>query len=213
MSFFQFCSQLVWHPPCRHLWNCRTSWTVWCADPWLISRCAAISCTVTRRFSFTLASIAAMASGVTTRFAWPDRGQSVTELPLFRNFLLHSYTAVVIDIYHHIELPFIDEFQWVSPLHFVKNEWQNAVPLWCMLQVGPPSLYYCCAVVLRSSIVLPPVGHSSNHEYHCCQLTGQSSGVSNFYHTFKVFISHTFVQHEGPHTEISTAKSMQLSRQ
>jgi len=46
---------------------------------------------------------------------------------------------------------------------------------------------------LRSSIVLPPVGHSSNHEYHCCQLTGQSSGVSNFYHTFKVFIWLTFV--------------------
>jgi len=46
---------------------------------------------------------------------------------------------------------------------------------------------------LRSSIVLPPVGHSSNHEYHCCQLTGQSSGVSNFYHVFKVFVSPAFV--------------------
>ena len=61
------------------------------------------------------------------------------------------------------------------------------------VQVGPPSLHYCCAVVLRSSIVLPPVSHSSNHEYHCCQLTGQSSGVSNFYHTFKFFIWLTYV--------------------
>jgi hypothetical protein len=86
------------------------------------------------------------------------------------------------------ELPFVDEFRWVSPLHLIKNEWQNAVPLWCMSQVGPPSLHYCCAVALRFSFVLPPVGHSSNHEYHCCQLTGQSSSVSNFYHTFKVFI-------------------------
>ena len=61
-----------------------------------------------------------------------------------------------------------------------------------MLQVGPPSLHYC-AIVLRSTIVLLPVSHSSNHEYHCCQLTGQLSGVSNFYHTFKVFIWLTFI--------------------
>jgi len=93
MSFFQFCSQLVWHPPCRHLWNCRTSWTVWCADPWLISRCAAISCTVTRRFSFVMASTAVMASGITTQCAWPGREESVTELTPFRNFLLHLYTC------------------------------------------------------------------------------------------------------------------------
>jgi len=112
-------------------------------------------------------------------------------------FRLTSYSictlAVVTDMHHRTELPFIDEFQFVSPLHFVKNEWQNAVPLWCMLQVGPPSLHYCCAVMLHSSIVLPPVGHSSNHEYHCCQLRGQSSSVSNFYHTFKVFIWLTFI--------------------
>jgi len=29
---------------------------------------------------------------------------------------------------------------------------------------------------------------SSNHEYHCCQRTRQSSCVSNFYRTFKVLI-------------------------
>ena len=40
-----------------------------------------------------------------------------------------------------------------------------------MLQAGPPSLHYYCAVVLHSYITLPPVGHSSNHHYHCCQLT------------------------------------------
>ena len=57
-----------------------------------------------------------------------------------------------------------------------------------MLQAGPPFLHYYCAVVLHSCIVLPPVGHSSNHEYHCCQLTRQSSRVSNFYRTFKFFI-------------------------
>jgi len=41
----------------------------------------------------------------------------------------------------------------------------------CMLQAGPPSLHYYCTIVLHSCIALPPVGHSSNHEYHCCQLT------------------------------------------
>jgi len=70
----------------------------------------------------------------------------------------------------------------------LKNGWQNAVLLWCMLQAGPPSLHYYCAVVLHSWIVLPPVGHSSNHEYHCCQRTRQSNCVPNFYRAFKVFI-------------------------
>ena len=48
---------------------------------------------VTRRFSFTMASTATMASGVTTRCAWPGRGESVTELMPFMNFLVHSYTC------------------------------------------------------------------------------------------------------------------------
>ena len=34
-----------------------------------------------------------LVSGVTTRCAWPGRGESVTELTPFRNFLLHSYTC------------------------------------------------------------------------------------------------------------------------
>ena len=51
--------------------------------------------------------------------------------------------------------------------------------------------------MLHSCIVLPPVGHSSNHEYHCCQLTGQSSGVSNFYRTFTIFMWLSLVQFSG----------------
>jgi hypothetical protein len=45
------------------------SWTVWCAEPRLISRRADISFTATRRFYFTIVSTAAMPSGVTTRCA------------------------------------------------------------------------------------------------------------------------------------------------
>jgi len=51
--------------------------------------------------------------------------------------------------------------------------------LMCMLQAGPPSLYYYCTVVLHSCTVLPPVGHSSYHQYHCCELKRQSSCESN----------------------------------
>ena len=91
-------------------------------------------------------------------------------------------------MHHHTELSFVDEFRWVSSLHYLKNGWQNAVLRWCMLQAGPPLLRYYCAVVLHSCILLPHVGHSSNHEYHFCQLTRQSSGVLNFYRTFKFFI-------------------------
>jgi len=59
----------------------------------------------------------------------------------------------------------------------------------CMLKAGPPSLHYYCAFVLHSCIVLPRVGHSSNHQYHCCQLTTDNRAVFRiFYRTFKVFV-------------------------
>ena len=56
------------------------------------TRFAVISFTVTRRFSFTVASTTAMASVVTTRCVWPGRGDSLTELMPLMNFLVHSYT-------------------------------------------------------------------------------------------------------------------------
>jgi len=59
----------------------------------LISRCTVISFTVTRRFSFTMASNASVPSGVTTGCAWPGRGQSVTELMPFMDFVVHPYTC------------------------------------------------------------------------------------------------------------------------
>ena len=61
-------------------------------------------------------------------------------------------------MHRRTKLSFVEEFRWVSPLHYLKNGLQNAVLLWCMLQTGPPSLHYYCAVMLHSCIVLPPVG-------------------------------------------------------
>ena len=95
------------------------SWTIWCSDPWLISRCAAISFTAMRRFSFTMASTAAMASGVTTQCAWPGRGESVTELMAFMNFLVHSYTCCS-DRHASPYWTFI--LRWISPFHYLKTD-------------------------------------------------------------------------------------------
>ena len=163
-------------------------WTIWCADPWLIFRCAAISFTVTRRFPFTMASTAAMPSGVTTGCAWPGRGESVTELMPFMNFLVHSYTCCS-DRHASPYWTFIRP--WIS-MRFtpslLKKQTTERCSFWCMLQAVPPFLHYYCAVVLHSCIVLPPVSNSSNHQYHCYQLRRQSSCVSNFYRTFNVFI-------------------------
>ena len=124
----------------------------------------------------------------------PGRGESVTELMPFINFLVHSYTCCS-DRHASPYWTFIR--RWISmgfTPSLLKNRMTDAVLLWCMLQAGPPFLHYYCAVVLHYCIVLPPVGHSSNHEYHWCQLTRQSSCVSNFYRTFKVFIWRSFVR-------------------
>ena len=185
------------------------SWTIWCADPWLISRCVATSFTVTWRFPSRWLQLLQMASGVTTQCAWPGRVESVTRTNALHETSESTRTfAVVTDMHHRTELSFVDEFRWVSPLHYSKNGWQNAVLLWCMLQVGPPTLHHYCAIVLHSCIVLPPVGNSSSHEYHCCQLTRQSSCVSNFYRTFKVFVWLSLLKQKRRQSHSSDSKTV-----
>ena len=106
----------------------------------------------------------------------------------FVNLLVHSYTCCSD---RHASPYWTSIRRWISmgfTPSLLKKRMTDAVLLWCMLQAGPPFLHYYCAAVLHSCIVLPPVGHSSNHEYHCCQLTRQSNCVSNFYRSLKVFI-------------------------
>jgi len=127
-----------------------------------------------------------MAESAATRA--PSRGESVTELMPFMNFLVHSYTCCS-DKHASPYWTFIR--RWISMSFtpsLLKKRMPDPVLLWCMLQAGPPSLHYYCSVVLHSCIVLSHVGRSSNHEYNCCQLKRQSSYVSNFYRTLKVFI-------------------------
>jgi len=129
-----------------------------------------------------------MPSGVTTGCAWLGRGESVTELMSFMNSVVHSCTCYS-DRHASPYSTFIR--QWISmgctPSLLKKWMTEHCSSL---VHVGrrPPSLHYYCAVMLHSCIVLPSVGHSSNHEYHCCQLTRKWSCVSNFYHTFNVVI-------------------------
>jgi hypothetical protein len=121
---------------------------------------------------------------VTTRCAWPSLGGSVTELMPFMNFLVHSYTCCS---YRHVS-PYWTFFRrWIS-MSFIPLLIKKRMTECCSSLVHVVSraaiLHYYWAVVLHSCIVLPSVGHSSNHECHCCQLTRQSSCVSNFYHIF-----------------------------
>jgi len=106
---------------------------------------------------------------------------------LFMNFLVHSYTCCN-DRHASPYWTFIRRriSMGFTP-SMLKKQMTDAVLLWCMLQAGPPFLHYYWTVVLHSCIILPPVGHSSNHEYYCYQLTRQSKCVSNVY-PFKVVI-------------------------
>jgi hypothetical protein len=53
-------------------------------------------------------------------------------------------------MHRHTELSFVDEFQWVSPLHYLKKRMTESSSFWCMLQAGPLSLHYYFALVLHS---------------------------------------------------------------
>ena len=109
----------------------------------------------------------------------------------FMNFPVHSYTCCS-DRHASPYSTFIS--RWMSmgfAPSLLKKRMTGAVLVWCMLQAGPPSLHYYCAVVLHSCIVLPPVDHSSNHAYHCCQLTRQST-------RFRIFITHLNFAFDSP---------------
>jgi hypothetical protein len=108
-------------------------------------------------------------------------------MPLI-NFLVLSYTCCS-DRHASPYRTFIR--RWISvgfTNSILKKKMTECCSFWCMLQAGPPFLHYYYAVVLHSCILLPPVSHSSNHEYHCCQLKRQTICASKFYRNFKVFI-------------------------
>ena len=76
----------------------------------------------------------------------------------FCRFYLFIYFVILQREFSFLIVQMIDVSTGVS--HIKTLNW--------ILQPGPPSLHYYYAVVLHFCIVLPPVGHSSNHKYHCC---------------------------------------------
>ena len=66
--------------------------TIWCADPWLLSKCTAISFTV-RRFPSRWLQL--LQCPVMSLLGVPDRVEEslLTELMPFMNFPVHSYTC------------------------------------------------------------------------------------------------------------------------
>jgi hypothetical protein len=134
---------------------------------------------------------------------------SVTELMPLMNFLVHSYTYCS-DRHASSYWTFIR--RWIS-MGFTRSLLKKRTTERCssLMHVsrGPPFLHYYCAVVLHSCIVPPPVGHSSNYEYHCCPLTRQSSCVSNYYRTFKVSIWLSLL-YEYIHTKLSEEPVLEI---
>jgi len=162
--------------------------TIWCADPWLISRCDAISFAVTRPFSLTMASTAAMPSGVTTGCAWTGRGQSVTELMPFMNFLLHRYTCCS---GRHASPYWTVIGRWIS-VGFSPSLLQKRITERCSSLVHVASGAAIFTLLLRRRVAFPhrtatcrplfkpSVSLLSNYR--------QSGCVSDFCSTFMVFI-------------------------
>jgi len=70
---------------------------------------------------------------------------------------------IYIYIYTYLLTPWCRVLLEKLAASLLKKRMTDSVLLWCMLQAGPPSLHYYCAVVLYSCIVLPPIGHFSNH--------------------------------------------------
>jgi hypothetical protein len=122
-----------------------------------------------------------MASGVTTRCAWLSQGESVTELMPFMDFLVHSYTCCS----DRHASPY-----WTLIRRWILMGFTTSLLKQQMVHVTSRAIIFTQLRRRRVAFLhfTALVGHSSDHECHCCLLTRQSSCVSNFYHTFVVFI-------------------------
>jgi len=129
-----------------------------------------------------------MASGVTTRCAWPGRRESVTELMPFMNFLVHSYTCCS----DRLASPYWTFIRRWNSMSFTPSLLKKRMTERCSSLVHAARGPAFFTLLLRRRVAflngMPPVSHSSSHEYHFCQLTRHSSCVSNFNRTFTVLI-------------------------
>ena len=129
-----------------------------------------------------------MPSGVTTGCAWPGRGESVTELMPFMNFLVHSYTCCS-DRHASPYWTFIR--RWIS-MGFTPSLLKKRMTERFSSLVHVSSGAAIFTLLLRRRVAFlhrtatcrplfkPSVSLLSTYR--------QSSCVSNFYRTLKVFI-------------------------
>jgi len=150
-----------------------------------------------------------MDSGVTTRCAWPGQGESVTELMPFMNVLVHLHTCCS-DRHASPYWTFIR--RWILT-GFTPSLLKKRMTERCSSLVHVAStaaiftlLLHCCAAFLHHTATCGPlfkpwVSLLSNYR--------QSSCVSNFYRTFKVFswlslIIWNFILHMKAHMHVDT---------
>ena len=135
-----------------------------------------------------MVSTAAMTSDVTTGCAWPGRGETVTDLMPFMNFLVHSYTCCS-DRHASPYWTFIR--RWIS-MGCTSSNLKKRMTEHCSSLVHVASGVAIFTLLLRRRVAFL-------HRAATCrplfkpwvsfgQLIRQSSCVSNFYRTFKVFI-------------------------
>lgn len=164
-----------------------------CAEPTLIFKIMGISTTVIHVFPhkcFRCGNV--FVCHYTMCLAWSQgvlhRSEAALNLsdPLIH--LLQRHTQITVLSFH----PAIN-FSCFNNFTTQKNASLIAALTQCMSTMGQPSLHQCCFLHLCWSNMLAPVCHSLNPKDYSCQLRNQSYNFSEFYCTYKVFISITLV--------------------
>ena len=129
-----------------------------------------------------------MASDVTTRCSWPGRGESVTELMPFMNFLVNSYTCCN----DRHASPYRTFIRRLISLGFAPSLLKKRMTEHCSTSMHVASeaaiftLLLCrCVAFLHRTVTCRPLFKPS---VSLLSTYRQSTSVSNFYRTFKVFI-------------------------
>ena len=137
-----------------------------------------------QRFSFTMVSTAVMASGVTIQCAWLGRGESFTQLMLFLNFLVHSYTCCS-DRHASPYWTFI--CQWIS-MGFTPSLLKKRMTEQCSV-VHVASGVFIFTLLLRRPVAFP------HRTATCWPLSEPWVSLLSTYKTIKLcfeFLSHFF---------------------
>ena len=91
-------------------------------------------------------------------------------------------------MHHHTQLSFVDKFRWVSPLHYLKKTDSRTLFFFgacCKWGAISTLLLRCHVAILHRTVTWRPL---FKPRVSLLSTYWQSSCVSNFYRTFKVFM-------------------------